>query len=45
MDANIDASFDLHASRYALLSRLADDLAHEIKNPLHSMVINLEVLR
>lgn len=45
MDAKIDASFDLQASRYALLSRLADDLAHEIKNPLHSMVINLEVLR
>ena len=45
MDAKTDASFDLYASRYALLSRLADDLAHEIKNPLHSMVINLEVLR
>ncbi|HEV2132370.1 MAG TPA: histidine kinase dimerization/phospho-acceptor domain-containing protein [Longimicrobiaceae bacterium] len=28
-----------------LLERLADDLAHEIKNPLHSMVINLEVLK
>lgn len=28
-----------------LLEHLADDLAHEIKNPLHSMVINLEVLR
>jgi signal transduction histidine kinase len=27
------------------LSRLADDLAHEIKNPLNSMVINLEVLK
>jgi signal transduction histidine kinase len=45
VDAKTDASFDLHASRYALVSRLADDLAHEIKNPLHSMVINLEVLR
>ena len=28
-----------------MLSRLADDLAHEIKNPLNSMVINLEVLK
>lgn len=28
-----------------LIERLADDLAHEIKNPLHSMVINLEVLK
>ena len=27
------------------MSRLADDLAHEIKNPLHAMVINLEVLK
>lgn len=35
----------LGANRYTIVSRLADDLAHEIKNPLHSMVINLEVLR
>lgn len=35
----------LGANRYTILSHLADDLAHEIKNPLHSMVINLEVLR
>jgi len=35
----------LDASRFALISRLADDLAHEIKNPLHAMVINLEVLK
>jgi signal transduction histidine kinase len=35
----------LDASRFALVSRLADDLAHEIKNPLHAMVINLEVLK
>lgn len=34
-----------NAIRFAIVSRLADDLAHEIKNPLHSMVINLEVLR
>lgn len=36
---------ELQANRFELISRLADDLAHEIKNPLHSMVINLEVLR
>lgn len=33
------------ALRFGLISRLADDIAHEIKNPLHSMLINLEVLR
>lgn len=32
-------------NRLDLLERVADDLAHEIKNPLHSMVINLEVLK
>jgi signal transduction histidine kinase len=37
--------WQIDAIRYAILSRLADDLAHEIKNPLNSMVINLEVLR
>ena len=35
----------LRANKLALLERLSDDLAHEIKNPLHSMVINLEVLK
>lgn len=45
MNAKTDATPDELASRYALVSRLADDLAHEIKNPLHAMVINLEVLR
>ena len=35
----------VRANRLDLVERLADDLAHEIKNPLHSMVINLEVLR
>ncbi|HEU0053811.1 MAG TPA: HAMP domain-containing sensor histidine kinase [Longimicrobium sp.] len=35
----------LRANKLELLERLADDLAHEIKNPLHSMVINLEVLK
>jgi signal transduction histidine kinase len=33
------------AHKLEVLERLADDLAHEIKNPLHSMVINLEVLK
>ncbi len=33
------------ANKLELLERLADNLAHEIKNPLHSMVINLEVLK
>src|SRR5688500_17512833 len=35
----------LRVNKLELLERLADDLAHDIKNPLHSMVINLEVLR
>ena len=35
----------VRANKLDLLERLADDLAHEIKNPLHSMVINLEVLK
>lgn len=33
------------ANRYQLLSRLVDGLAHEVKNPIHSVVINLELLR
>ncbi len=45
MSPTHDSRPDLLASRYGLVSRLADDLAHEIKNPLHAMVINLEVLR
>src|SRR5690606_41450424 len=45
LNATPDTKRDLLASRYRLFSRLADDLAHEIKNPLHAMVINLEVLR
>jgi signal transduction histidine kinase len=32
-------------NKLELVERLAEDLAHEIKNPLHSMVINLEVLK
>jgi signal transduction histidine kinase len=43
--AHRTSSRELLAGRYELLSRLADDLAHEIKNPLHAMVINLEVLK
>jgi hypothetical protein len=39
-----DASL-VRANKLDLLERLADDLAHEIKNPLHSLVINLEVLK
>lgn len=35
----------VRANKLELLERLADALAHEIKNPLHSMVINLEVLK
>lgn len=33
------------ANRLDLVSRWADDLAHEIKNPLHAMVINLELVK
>lgn len=33
------------ANRFEIVSRLADDLAHEIKNPLNAIVINLEVLK
>lgn len=36
---------DVRANRFDIVSRLADDLAHEIKNPLNSIVINLEVLK
>jgi signal transduction histidine kinase len=35
----------IRANKLNLLERVANDLAHEIKNPLHSMVINLEVLK
>ncbi len=35
----------LEANSFALVRRLADDLSHEIKNPLHAMVINLELVR
>jgi signal transduction histidine kinase len=35
----------LQANRFDIVSRLADDLAHEIKNPLNAIIINLEVLK
>jgi len=40
-----ELELDIRANRYDVLSRLADDLAHEIKNPLNAIVVNLEVLR
>jgi light-regulated signal transduction histidine kinase (bacteriophytochrome) len=36
--------WQIDASRFAILNRLAADLVHGIKNPLNSMVINLHVL-
>ncbi|MEX0892289.1 MAG: histidine kinase dimerization/phospho-acceptor domain-containing protein [Gemmatimonadota bacterium] len=36
---------EVRAARLEVVSRLADDLAHEIKNPLNAVVINLAVLR
>lgn len=44
-DAESSLEADERANRYDVLSRLADDLAHEIKNPLNAIVVNLEVLR
>jgi signal transduction histidine kinase len=45
IEADVRPSFDTSANRYEVVSRLADDLAHEIKNPLNAIVVNLEVLR
>jgi signal transduction histidine kinase len=39
------SSEQLQANRFDIVSRLADDLAHEIRNPLNAIVINLEVLK
>ena len=44
-DAHSHDALIVRANKLDILERLADDLAHEIKNPLHSMVINLEVLK
>lgn len=38
-------ALEIHANRFDLLSRLADDLAHEVKNPLHAIAIHLELLK
>lgn len=35
----------IRANAFDLLSRIADELAHEIKNPIHSAVINAELVR
>src|SRR5688572_628281 len=43
--ADVTSAPDRRANRYDVVSRLADDLAHEIKNPLNAIVVNLEVLR
>jgi hypothetical protein len=37
--------WQIEAGRLGLVRRLADDLAHEFKNPLHALVINLEVMK
>lgn len=43
---NLDQhELERQANRLDLVSRWADDLAHEIKNPLHAMVINLELVK
>ena len=39
------ASLELRANQMDLVARWGDDLAHEIKNPLHAMVINLELVK
>lgn len=38
-------SLQIRANGFDLLSRLAEDLAHEIKNPVHAAVINAELIR
>lgn len=40
-----DRGVEVRANRMDLVARWADDLAHEIKNPLHAMVINLELVK
>src|SRR5688500_16688583 len=43
--ADVRPALDARANRYDVVSRLADDLAHEIKNPLNAIVVNLGALR
>ena len=43
--ADVRPGLDERANRYDVVSELADDLAHEIRNPLNAIVINLENLR
>jgi two-component system C4-dicarboxylate transport sensor histidine kinase DctB len=45
MDPDREARTRLQAYRHDLVGRIVDDLAHEIRNPLHALVINLEVLK
>jgi signal transduction histidine kinase len=47
VDINATVANDerFRANRFDLVSSLADDLAHEIKNPLNSIIVNLEVLK
>jgi signal transduction histidine kinase len=44
-ELNTPSEQEFRANRFELVSRLADDLAHEIRNPLNAIVINLEVLK
>jgi signal transduction histidine kinase len=44
-ELNVPSEEQFRANRFELVSRLADDLAHEIRNPLNAIVINLEVLK
>lgn len=39
------SSAHVQANRYNLLRSVVDGLAHEVKNPIHAAVINLELLR
>jgi signal transduction histidine kinase len=41
----VPADLEIRAHRMDIITRWADDLAHEIKNPLHAMVINLELVK
>lgn len=40
-----DADLELRANRMDIVTHWADDVAHEIKNPIHAMVINLELVK